>query len=358
MKAGVLLRRGDIQYLEQPEPQTVSGKLKVRVMACGICGSDIPRVFGNEAHFYPVILGHEFSGVISEVGDGVEGFSVGDRVAVAPLVPCMKCPQCLKGEYAQCKSYSFIGSREPGAFAETVVIPAANAVKIGQNVSFETGALFEPATVALHGILQAGFRGGRKAAVLGCGNIGILTAQWLKILGARSVSVFDISSERLALAARLGADHVYLTNDEEFTAKKQELIADGGFDDIFETAGQPATIQLGFSLTAPRGSFCCIGTPHRDFEFPWKLWEQINRKEFHLTGSWMSYSAPFPGREWEMTAHYFETGELKIDREMIYRRYPLPQIREAFDLFADGRPVPGKVLLIDPSIEEMEGGKT
>ena len=179
MKAGVLFSKGDIRYADWPDPEVKAGQVRIKVMACGICGSDVPRVHGDEAHFFPIVLGHEFSGVIDEVGAGVENLTVGDHVTVAPLVPCMKCEQCLTGAYSQCRHYSFIGSRQQGSNADYVVIPEQNAIPFDPSISYEQGAMFEPSTVALHGLLQNDYQGGRCVAILGCGTIGIFTMQWL-----------------------------------------------------------------------------------------------------------------------------------------------------------------------------------
>ena len=140
MKACVLHGNEDMRYEEYPTPEVTEGTIRVKVRAAGICGSDIPRVLNHGAHFYPVVLGHEFSGVIDAVGDGVTGLSVGDTVSGAPLLPCMKCPDCLSGNYALCKHYSFIGSRAQGAFADYVVIPAVNAVKYDPSIPFDQAA--------------------------------------------------------------------------------------------------------------------------------------------------------------------------------------------------------------------------
>jgi L-iditol 2-dehydrogenase len=347
MKAGVLVAKGDIQYLDWPDFEPAAGMLKVRMRACGICGSDIPRVHGDAAHFYPVVLGHEFSGDVVALGAGVENFAIGNRVAGAPLLPCLSCSDCQQGHYALCRNYSFIGSRAPGAFAEFVQLPARNAVKIQSVVSYEAGALFEPATVALHGLLQADYRGGGDVAILGGGNIGILTAQWAKLLGARTVTVFDIDDDRLALAKKLGADVVINTTWPDFAQSAAEWTDGRGYDFVFETAGQPATLQLGFDLVRNKGAMGCIGTPSRPVTFSPEQWEKLNRKEFHLTGSWMSYSAPFPGREWSLTADYFGTGALQLDASMIYRRFALSEIRNAFDLFLTPSAVKGKVLILN-----------
>ena len=117
MKAGVLHAREDIRYEEVETPVPKAGEVLVKVKYSGICGSDVPRVNGDGAHFYPIILGHEFSGVVEE---GVTKVKKGQRVAGAPLVPCMKCEDCMKGDYALCKHYSFIGTRQPGSFAEYI----------------------------------------------------------------------------------------------------------------------------------------------------------------------------------------------------------------------------------------------
>ena len=345
MKAAVLYGNEDIRYDEWETPQVKPGMVKVRVRATGICGSDVPRVLHHGAHFYPVVLGHEFSGDVVEIGEGVTGFVVGDTVSGAPLVPCMKCGDCQQGNYALCRHYSFIGSRQQGSFAEYVVIPAQNAVKYDPSIPYEQAAMFEPSTVAVHGLLQADYRGGETVAVLGCGTIGIFTLQWAKIFGARKIVAFDIDEGRLALARRMGADEIINTLKSDYMENAKELTGNQGYQNVFETAGSPVTMRMAFDLAANRARVCFIGTPHTDLTFTPKLWENMNRKEFHLTGSWMSYSAPFPGREWEWTAHYFKTGELKFDPGFIFRKYPLSRATEAFSLYKDPSQVHGKIML-------------
>ena len=128
MMAAVLHGNNDLRYGAYNMPQVKPGTVKVRVRAAGICGSDVPRVLHSGAHFYPIVLGHEFAGDVVELGEGVENLKVNDTVSGVPLVPCWKCANCQQGDYALCKQYSFIGSREQGSFADYVVIPAHNAV--------------------------------------------------------------------------------------------------------------------------------------------------------------------------------------------------------------------------------------
>ena len=347
MKAAVVVANEDVQYQEIEEPQVKPGFVKIKVKASGICGSDVPRVLYHGVHFYPIVLGHEFSGDVTEVGAGVTKVKVGDRVSAAPLRPCMKCDDCQNGNFSLCKHYSFIGSREQGANADYVVIPEQNAVPFDPSISYEQGAMFEPSTVALHGVLQNQYQGGRNVAVLGCGTIGIFTMQWVRIFGAKKVVVFDISDKRLELAKRMGADEVINTKDENYKKKAMALTGNKGYDFVFESAGAPPTMYMAFELAANKAHVCFIGTPHVELTFSQKLWENMNRKEFTLTGSWMSYSSPFPGKEWDLTAHYFATGQLKFDPEFIYRKMPMSQAQEAFQLYKTPGLVQGKILLMN-----------
>lgn len=347
MKAAVLYGNEDIRYDDYETPVTRPGTVKVRVRAAGICGSDVPRVLHNGAHFYPVVLGHEFSGDVVETGEGVASVKVGDTVSGAPLLPCMQCDDCQHGNFSLCKHYSFIGSREQGSFAEYVVLPERNAVKYDPSVPYEQAAMFEPSTVALHGLLCNGYQGGECVAVLGCGTIGIFTLQWAKIFGGKKVVAFDIDDGRLALAKRMGADAVVNTAKEPFLEEAMALTGGKGYGYVFEAAGNPATMRMAFETAANKARVCFIGTPHVEMRFTQKEWENMNRKEFSLTGSWMSYSAPFPGKEWELTAHYFATGQLKFDQDFIHRQFPMSRVREAFDLFRHPEQVHGKIMLVN-----------
>lgn len=347
MKAAVVCANEDVRYLDYEEPIATAGMVKIKVKASGICGSDIPRVLHNGVHFYPIVLGHEFSGDVVEVGEGVKRVKIGDRVSGAPLIPCMQCADCQHGNFSLCKHYSFIGSRQQGSNADYVVIPEANAVVFDPSISYEQGAMFEPSTVALHGIFQNDYQGGEYVAVLGGGTIGMFTMQWAKIFGSKKVIVFDISEERLELAKRLGADEVVNTTEKDFMDKAMELTKGNGFGFVFETAGQIPTMQMAFKLAANKAHVCFIGTPHKELSFTPAMWENMNRKEFKLTGSWMSYSAPFPGKEWQLTAHYFATGQLKFDPGFIYKKIPMAEAQKAFLMFKEPGLVKGKILLIN-----------
>ncbi len=345
MKAGVVHAPFDIRYEDIEKPEVKPGYVLVKVKYTGICGSDVPRVNGDACHYFPNVLGHEFSGTVEETGEGVTLLKKGDRVAGVPLVPCMKCEDCERGNFSLCKHYSFIGSREFGSFAEYVAVPERNAVKFADSVDFKKAAFFEPSTIGLHGLLRLPYRGGGSVAVLGGGTIGMMTLQWAKIFGAKSVTVFDILEDRLALARRVGADYAVNSGKEGFMDEVKEITGGRGFDYVYETAGNTITMKLSFALAGNKGGICHIGTPRKEMTFTVEEWEMMNRKEFTLTGSWMSYSAPFPGDEWKLTAHYFNTGAFTFDDAYIHAVIPLSKIADAFEMYKTPGLVKGKILI-------------
>lgn len=347
MKAAVLYGDEDIRYEETAEPEIKPGFVKIRVKACGICGSDIPRVLAGGAHYYPIILGHEFSGYVAEVGEGVSSLKEGDHVVGVPLIPCLKCDDCAKGYFSQCKNYSFVGSRIPGAYADYVLMPERNVVKIDEKIPFEHAAMFEPCTVSLHGVKVAKYQGGKTVAILGCGTIGLFALEWAKIFGAKKIVAFDIDPEPLATAQRVGADTVINTLEPDFMEKAMKETDGKGFDYVFETAGSVPTIKMAFELAGNKGTVGFIGTPTKEITFSKSLWENINRKELFVTGSWMSGGdAPYPGSDWADAAHYIATGDMIIDPKMVFKKFKLENAYDAFQTIKKGG-IKGRVMLIN-----------
>lgn len=350
MKAAVLVENEKIIYSDIDIPVLSDNEILIKVKATGICGSDVPRVLNGKAHHYPIVLGHEFSGEVCEISNTIsqnpQNIQIGDYVTAAPLLPCMVCGDCVLGNYSLCKKYSFIGSRINGSFAEYIKVPIKNAVKFDKSISFEQGAFFEPSTVALHGLMRTDYTGGGDAAILGSGTIGLFTLQWAKIYGAKRVFVFDIDDNRLLLAKNLGADEIINTTKADIDEFVKEKTGGKNFDYVFETAGSTETMKQSFDIAGNKCRVCFIGTPTKNLEFTPELFEKMNRKEFTLTGSWMSYSAPFPGKEWILTAHYFNTGQLKFDESMIFKKFHFKDADKAFDMYKKNE-VKGKMLFIN-----------
>ena len=147
------------------------------------------------------------------------------------------------------------------------------------------------------------------------------------------------------MAQKYGCHGVVCTKEPNCVEQALTMTNGRGYDWVFEVAGQPATIKMSYKLAAARGSICYIGFPHVSITFEPRLWEQINLKELRLVGSRMSYTAPFPGPDWTLTAHYLKTGQLKIDPDMIFKCYPMEAAAEAFKLFEEPGQVKGKIIL-------------
>ncbi len=343
MKAAVLYGQKDLRIEEIEKPQIGPDEVLVAVKASGVCGSDIPRVLGTASHYYPNVFGHEFSGQVEAVGTSVSHVAVGDKVTVAPLKPCHKCEACLSGNHALCKNYSFIGSREFGAWAEYVKAPGVNVVKLPDTCGYVEGAFIEPITVALHGLYLMDFKPMSTVAITGMGTIGLLTLQCAKIMGAKEITVFDIDDSRLEVAKSLGADHVINTIKDQVSEKVSQITHGKGFEMVLETAGVPQTELLCLEIAGVKASVMYIGTPHKSFTIEPKQFENMNRKELTLRGSWMSYSAPYPGKEWLMAAHYLGTGQIKVE-PLIDRKIPIDEMWQAFEAI-EARQVSGKVIV-------------
>ncbi len=330
MKAAVLHAPGDLRIEDVNKPKiTNKNDVLINIKAAGICGSDLDRVLHTGTYKFPTIPGHEFCGIIEAKGDHVKGLKIGDKVVVAPMLPCMKCESCARGNYGQCEDYDFIGSRRDGAFAEYVVAPEVNVLKMPSNVSFEEGAVVEPAAVTLHGMRKVKINPGETVVVLGCGPIGQIAVQFAKIMGATKVIAVDIVDEKLSEVTKLGAD-ITINSMKEDAVEAIKNVTDGkGADVTIETAGSNITQEQSLRATKNLGRILLLGTAHKDVVFPPKSFERIVRGELELVGSWNSYSAPFPGIEWKATMDFINSGQLKV-KPLITHRFNLEETAEVF----------------------------
>lgn len=331
MKAAILEDKGILTYKETPTPTPRQGHVLLEVKAVSICGSDIKR-FAAGHRMYPLILGHECAGIITAVGEGVSESLIGNHAAVIPLVPCFECEQCRLGHYSACHSYSFIGSRQDGGFADYVVMPERNALFLPDDLDFEKAALIEPSTVARHILALGGFEAGQTAVVLGAGSIGLMTVQWLRILGASLIICTDVADENLDTAHTLGA-HVTLNPLHVNVEEEVKKLAGDGVDLAVEMAGVPQTLEQTILVTRPRGTIVCGGNQPLDASLSMAFIEKMMRKEHNIVGCFMSYSAPFPGHEWMESVQVIRDGSLDTDT-MISHRYPLSEAPTVFEQIA------------------------
>lgn len=325
MKAAVLYAPGKliVEKVDIPRLDEQNNVL-IKVKNVGICGSDLDRVMVTGTYSFPTIPGHEFCGEIAEINGENSNLRVGDRVVVAPIIPCGTCDSCVSGNYGQCDDYDYIGSRRDGAMAEYVAVPSRNVLKMPDSVSFAAGAAVEPAAVTLHGMKLITIVPGDSVAVTGCGTIGLFAIQFARIMGATKIIAIDIDDEKLEFACKVGATDCVNSKNLEPEREVRSLTGGAGVAVSIETAGLPMTQEQCFRLCRKKGRILLLGTAHKDVILPPKTFERIIRSELTVKGSWNSFSAPFPGVEWRATLSYAARGQLDIE-SMITHHVPLDE---------------------------------
>ena len=337
MKAVRLHAIGDLRCDEVPIPEPRGTELLVRVGACGICGSDLPRVFehGTSSGKYPLTIGHEFAGEIVAVGDRADPSLIGKRGAVFPLIPCRSCDPCTQGNFAQCEHYDYLGSRSDGGFAEYCLIPSAWHLIISNGpATLESLALTEPACVAQHAIRQADVTAGSFVVIFGAGPIGLLAAQWAQIFGAEPLLV-DISPEKIEFAKKKGFSAV---NSAEENICEAVLKYNGGklADAAVEGTGVGSVISDCIQCVRPHGTVALLGNPVGDAILPFGIHSMALRKELTVRGVWNSSRSPWPVDEWQCTVEMINAGSL-ITEDLITDRIPLEELPGAIEDIRAGR---------------------
>lgn len=262
----ILEKPGSIVIKECERPTAGLGQVVVRIARVGMCGSDIhgfkfgpyiPPPPGQE-----VGLGHEPSGVIIEVGSDVDHLKVGDRVCIEPGEPCYKCEFCLTGHYNVCPNIDFMATvpHYRGAFTKYLAHPANLVFRLPDELTFDQGALVEPASVATHAVQLAGSLLGKTVVILGGGAVGLMTSMVAKMSGARAVVVVDLQQSRLDKALALGVTAAFDGGETDVADRIKEVVGQWGADVVFETAGAVPTVKLGLRVVKRRGKLMVVGT--------------------------------------------------------------------------------------------------
>ena len=275
MKALLWHNQRDVRVEEVPEPTVKPGTVKIKVKWCGICGTDLheylagPIFIPTEEHPLthvkaPVILGHEFSGEVIEIGEGVTSHKVGDRVVVEPIYSCGKCEACKHGHYNVCEQLVFHGlGGEGGGFSEYTVVPEDMVHHIPDEMTYEQGALVEPAAVAVHAVRQSKLKEGEAVAVFGCGPIGLLVIQALSA-GATPVIAVELSKERQELAKLAGADYVLNPATQDVLAEIRNLTNGLGVNVSFEVTGVEVVLRQAIESTSFEGQTVIVSVWEKD----------------------------------------------------------------------------------------------
>ncbi len=263
MKALRWYAKKDLRYVDVPEPSAGQGMLKIKVKLAGICGTDLKEYSGGPVLIprdkAPLTLGHEFSGTVVEVGKGVKGFKIGDRVSGVGYYYCGECYVCKKGLYNLCVNQGFTGLLTDGCMAEYFVIPEYACYRLPDSVSDEQGALVEPLAVALHAVGQARIKAGDTVAVLGDGAIGLCSVIAAKVAGASKIYLIAKHRGRGRLATKLGAAAVIYLDEGNPVEQLQSMTGGIGTNAAIECVGRPETPQLAVELIQRGGTAVITG---------------------------------------------------------------------------------------------------
>jgi len=337
MKAAVFHGKGDIRVdSHYPMPTPGEDSVLIRVKACGVCGTDVHIFSGaqgaTECH-PPVILGHEFAGVVEQVGSAVTRIHVGDHVTVNPNIACEACDQCHRGNPHFCDSMTATGVNHDGGFAEYCTVLEKQAFVVPDGVPFEHAALCEPVSCCLHGIDLASIQTGDTVMIIGGGTIGMIMLQLAQMAGAVRTVLLETNENRFALAAALGADLTLNPLKDDVPAELNRH----GFQDIrvvIECVGRPETVESAIRYAGKAATVLIFGLTNPDCAIPYMPFQAF-KKELTLKTSFVNPNTQ--GR----AADIITSGKLHLD-ELISDRIPLDQISGAF---APG-PRNGKVVIL------------
>lgn len=259
---------GKIEILNSEMPKKEQGEVIVKVKACGICGSDVPRVLSGKAYYYPIVVGHEFAGVVEDKDSPLDG----KRVCIFPILPCKECEFCKNEQYANCTNYDYYGSRRDGGMQDYLSIKEENLIFLPDGVSYEEGAMIEPTAVCLHGVKKLSVKKGDSAVVYGAGTIGLLCAMWLKDFGADEVYLVDIDENKLNLATSLGF--------KRYNGEKVSV--------AIEASGAGVCLNQAIDNVSAFGRVLIIGNAGNDVCIKKETYAKILRKQLSLFGTWNS----------------------------------------------------------------------
>lgn len=289
MKASRFLGNKTFAVADLSTPHAGPGELVLRNQVCGVCGTDVHIYHGEPGSADvnpPVVLGHEYSGEVVEVGEGVTGFAVGDHVTVDPNIYCGHCAYCQNGKKQLCPSMEAIGVTRDGGFAQYSRIPASQAFKLEPTVPWEAAAMAEPLACCLHGIDLAGIQVGDKVCVVGGGAIGLLMVQLAKLSGASQIVLSEPNEKRRQVGLQLGANAaIDPTRPDAQEAFAQVL--GGGANVVIECVGNVPAVKSAFQFAGKGATVLLFSVPKVDAIFDLPLFD-VYKKELTIKGSFVN----------------------------------------------------------------------
>jgi threonine dehydrogenase-like Zn-dependent dehydrogenase len=313
MKALVLEEYNKLVYKDVPDPEPKADEVLVKVMACGICGSDVHGLDGSTGRrIPPMIMGHEASGIIVQTGSCVKGWKAGVRVTFDSTVYPLNDWYTLEGMYNLSDDREVLGVspgpyKRNGAFAEFVIVPQHILYHIPENVTFEQAAMTEAVAVALHSINISGLKTGDKCVVVGAGMIGIFLIKLLKISGASVIIALDVDDKRLEQARKAGADYTFSPSEEGLQEKILSVTGGRGADIAFEAVGKSESVNMAIDLVRKGGKAILVGNISPRIEFPL---QKVVTRELKVLGS-----CAIRG-EYEVVLGLLQSGRITVDDQI------------------------------------------
>ncbi len=299
----------------------------VRNKACGICGTDVHIYHGEEGSAKvtpPVVLGHEFAGVVEKVGEEVTVVKPGDHVALDPNMYCDQCMPCRMGKKQECEHLFALGVNVNGGFAEYSVCPETQCFKVREDISFDEAAMAEPLACVVHGIDQAEIRSGDTVLVIGGGTIGLMMVQMARICGASTVILSEPVAMRQKIGMEVGADAVIDPIHEDVPGRLKEICGRDGADVVIECVGKPFAVEQAFSAAGFGATILLFSVPAVDATVPLPLFD-VYKKELRIVGSMINPNTH------QRAVNLINSGRLEL-KKLITHTYDLEHMDEAIHM--------------------------
>lgn len=341
MKALLLKEYKQIELTDVPEPEVGPEDVLVRVHACGICGSDIHGYDGSSGRrIPPLVMGHEAAGVVEATGEAVTEFKVGDRVTFDSTISCGRCHFCRRGQVNLCDNRRVLGVscgeyRQHGAFAELVAVPQNVVYRLPDDLPFESAALIEAVSIAVHAANITRVSLGDTALVVGSGMIGLLAIQAIRLRGVARVIATDVEPSRLEVARQLGADVTLNAREVDIPAEVARLTDGRGADAALEVVGHTQTVNDAIAAVRKGGAVTLVGNLSPRIEFPL---QSVVTREITVQGSCASQG------EYPECIRLLESGAIRVD-PLITAKATLAEGPEWFSRLYEGVPGAMKVLI-------------
>lgn len=341
MRAIVIEQPNDVALRDVETPSPGVGEVRVRSVRAGVCRTDLDIVAGTlDARWvsFPVVPGHEWSGMIDSIGERVSGLEQGQRVVCEGNIPCLACRRCRTGDTHLCATYDAVGFTRGGGYGEYVVVPARVVHPIPDHVSFDAAVLVEPGAVVLKALERARIDSGETVGVIGIGTLGAIAIRLASLRGPAAVIAYGVRDEELELATTLGADAVVNVARGDPEAETRALTGGGGLDVVVETAGAVAATELATRVAREGGRVVLLGIAGHGHELTLPA-DRLALRDLSVFGS-VGYTTA----AWARTVVLVSEGLVDLE-PIVTHRFPLERFRDAFALMDERRGVVAKIVL-------------